>query len=222
MIDLPEKPGRPAKVSLWTMACRAQGWNKGDRAKRITVLSAAVGRPIESANEIDAHDDFDAVKRRLLTLSDNIDGAHEEIEPEMGRARRLRVAINELMRCIAVYSDHPGVAMGMAGAQAFVSKIIQDKFNRGSRVTVVTLEDLTAIPIILQNGRQIPSQLDQLVYTLGACLNGSGKMHGAKRSRLGFRVAAGDSIHDMKLKAGLPCDCTDCINHRQRKEPDPY
>lgn len=226
LIDLPAKNGRPARTSLWTAACRAQQWNKSDRTFRLEILSKALGRQIASATEIGALDDFDAVKRHLLMLADNVAGARETIEPEMGRARRLRDAIGDLIKCIRVYLDDQ--------TDPFVAQIIKDKFNHGSRVTVVTVDDLTAAPIILRNGRQIPSQLDQLVYTLGACLNGSGKIRGGKRSRLGFRVAAGDTLHEMKIKAGVKCDCAQCLGGvsvpasrldyqtETVKEPDPF
>lgn len=226
---------------LWPAAARNNGWQTGDRAKRIAVLCDALGRAIQSASEINDRDDFDAVKRHLLMLADNLAGARETIEPEMGRARRLRDAIRELTRCIAVYiplsasaSEADGERDGVrcpAAAEAYVTQIIRDKFNRGSRVTIVTVDDLTAAPIILRDGRQIPSQLDQLVYTLGACLNGSGKIRNGKKMRLGLRVAASDTLHEMKMKAGVPCGCAEICSRpmvaslplaETIKEPDPF
>ena len=34
-----------------------------------------------------------------------------------------------------------------------------------------------------------------------------GKLRAGKRSRLGLRVEAGDTLHEMKMKAGVRCDC---------------
>lgn len=58
----------------WPKACAAQGWNKNDRAKRLEVLSQAVGRPLLSANQLHKKEDIDHVKEHLMKLADNLAG----------------------------------------------------------------------------------------------------------------------------------------------------
>src|SRR4051812_2750334 len=50
----------------WPDAARAQGWDATDRVKRLEVFSAAVGRPLASASELNSTTDIDAVKAHLL------------------------------------------------------------------------------------------------------------------------------------------------------------
>jgi len=215
------------QADWWPAACRSQGWNEKDRDLRLRVCMWAVSldkpsqlelldaiksdrtpaRWLESTNDLDDKADIDRVKACLGMLADDLKKTEEVGQPQIGRARRLRDVIRDQIKCIGVYLPHP---------RAFVAEIINDKFNRARRVETLTVRDLTDDPIILRDGREIPSQLDQLVMTLGACLNGSGKMRGTKRSRLGFRVAAGDTLHEMKMKAGVRCDCAECLKSGSR------
>ena len=206
------------QADWWPAACRAQGWKPGDRELRLRVCAWAVSldnpsqlelldaiksdrvpsRQLKSTNDLDNGADVDRVKACLGMLADQMKETSEVGRPEIGRARRLRDVIRDQIKCLGVYIPKP---------RAFVAEIINDKFNRGRRSETLTIRDLTDDPIILRDGREIPSQLDQLVYTLGACLNGSGKLRAGKRSRLGLRVEAGDTLHEMKMKAGVRCDC---------------
>jgi len=206
------------QADWWPAACRAQGWKVSDRDLRLRVCAWAVNlqnptqlelleainsdrtppRQLESTNDLDNGADVDRVKACLGMLADKMKETGEVGRPEIGRARRLRDVIRDQIKCLGVYIPKP---------RAFVAEIINDKFNRAGRLKTLTVRDLTDDPIILRDGREIPSQLDQLVYTLGACLNGSGKLRGGKRARLGLRVEAGDTLHEMKMKAGVRCDC---------------
>lgn len=206
------------QADWWPSACRVQGWKVNDRELRLRVCAWAVSlenpnqhdlveainsdrtppRELASTNDLDNGADVDRVKACLGMLADKMKETGEVGHPEIGRARRLRDAIRDQIKCLGVYIPKP---------RAFVAEIINDKFNRAGRLETLTIRDLTDDPIILRDGREIPSQLDQLVYTLGACLNGSGKLRGGKRSRLGLRVEAGDTLHEMKIKAGVRCDC---------------
>lgn len=201
----------------WPAACRAQGWKASDRALRLRVCSWAVSlsNPTQlelleainsdrvpigqllSCSDLDNKSDVDRVKACLGMLADNTQATGEVGRPEIGRARRLRDIIRDQIKCIGVYQPRP---------RAYVAEIINDKFNRGRRMSALTIHDLTDDAIILRDGREIPSQLDQLVMTLGGCLNGSGK----GRARLGFRVAAGHTLHEMKTMAEVRCDCRFC------------
>lgn len=209
------------QADWWPAACRVQGWKVNDRELRIRVCAWAVSlsnptqhelleainsdrqpsRRLMSTNDLDNGADVDRVKSCLGMLADKMKETGEVGRPEIGRARRLRDVIRDQIKCLGVYLPRP---------RAFVEEIINDKFNHGARGRHLTIRDLTDDPIFLRDGREIPSQLDQLVYTLGACLNGSGKLRGNKRMRLGFRVAAEHSLHEMKIKAGVRCDCTIC------------
>lgn len=202
----------------WPDACRVQGWNVKDRALRLRVCAWAVTlvnptaqelrsavesdrvpeRWLESTNDLDNGPDIDRVKACLGMLADKVRETGEVGRPEIGRARRLREVIRDQILCIGVYHPRP---------RAYVEEIINDKFNRGSRLGHLTIRDLTDDPIFLRDGREIPSQLEQLVMTLGGVLNGSGK----GRARLGLRVAAEDTLHEMKTKAGVRCDCAACL-----------
>ena len=201
----------------WPAACRAQGWKVGDRDLRLRVCSWAVTlenptwlelleainsdrtpeRQLTSTNDLNNKEDVDRVKACLGMLADNTQATGEVGHPEIGRARRLRDIIRDQIKCIGIYQTRPA---------AYVAEIVNDKFNRAKRMETLTIQDLTDDPIILRDGREIPSQLDQLVMTLGGCLNGSGK----GKARLGFRVAAGHTLHEMKTLAGVRCDCREC------------
>lgn len=214
------------QADWWPAAARAQGWPVADRKVRLRVCMWAVSlenptqltlleaiqsdrqpaRWLESTNDLDNKADVDRVKACLGMLADQMKETGEVGRPEIGRARRLRDVIRDQIKCLGIYIPRP---------RAFVAEIINDKFNRARRGTQVSIRDLTDDPIILRDGREIPSQLDQLVMTLGACLNGSGKLRAGKRARLGFRVAAGDTLHQMKAAAGVRCDCAtgDHLHH---------
>jgi hypothetical protein len=190
-------------ADLWPSACRAQGWNADDRDLRLNVLSEAVQRPLASANDINDRADFDAVKAHLKLLADHVQGAMESGHPEIGRARRLRRKIVELVRCLNLYAD----------GEAYAREVIKDGTHRaGADVTAYDslplprlLESLTATPRFYRSdrtGRLVarPSQLDQVVMTLSRALNGKN----------GFRAKAGHSIHEMLIRAGLECACREC------------
>lgn len=56
-------------AELWPDAAEALGCGKDDRERRIDVLSEALGRRIESANDINGNKEFDKVKAALLAIS---------------------------------------------------------------------------------------------------------------------------------------------------------
>jgi len=195
-------------ANLWPKACRAQGWNSGDRAKRMEVLSAAVGRPLASASQLNNTTDYDAVKRHLGFLADNLAATVETIKPEQGRARRLRATIREQLRCLNVYLTNDAerlLTSSPTKADKYLAEIIRDKFKHASRAQPLTLDDLTDESDIGTTRAGVtypkPSQLEQVMMALARAIQ-------AKRK------AAGDTIHDMKLKAGVYCDCKACCRVR--------
>lgn len=182
----------------WPAACRTQGWNSNDRRLRIEVLGRILGRKIESASEIDAHGDYDVIKRELGTLADSVSEAMDT--GEEGIARRLRGKVREeLLPCLALYRG------GMEGAEACVREVINDKFNQGRRREVRDLDELTAAPRFREvRGEvvELPSELEQLVMTLSRVLNG----------KTGLRNKAGHSLHEMRVLAQVGCGCRVCAD----------
>jgi hypothetical protein len=212
----------------WPTACRAQGWKTSDRDRRLRVCAWAVSlkdptqldllnainsdrepaRILESTNDLDSKEDIDRVKACLLMLADDVEKTKEVGKPLIGSARRKRDVLRDLIKCIGVYHPRP---------RAYVAEIINDKFNAWRKYgEPLTIRDLTDDPVFLKDGREIPSQLDQLLYTVSACLNGSGK----RGRKMGFRLVAKDSLHDMKMKAGVHCDCMICVRRGLRR-PEP-
>lgn len=153
---------------LWPGACRWQGWPPNDRARRLAEIGRALGRPVASSNEVRTNDDFDRVKKHLLTLALDVAAAAED--EHAGRARRLRRRIGEV---IARIEDSRRAVTPDFDAGAFVQAIIADKFDHGRRREGLRLEELTAAPLVDAQGREHPSQLDQLLMTLTRCLYGS-------------------------------------------------
>ena len=190
-------------ADLWPAACEFQGWPPNDREHRLAVLSEALRRPIASATEINALEDFDAVKAHLKLLANSLKGALESNDPALGRARRLRKKIIELVRCLNLYGEGDG----------FARKVIADgtRFAGAERASFAEmplpriLEALTATPRHARSERtgrleERPSQLDQVVMTLSRGLNG----------KKGWRARAGHSVHEMLKAAGLDCGCARC------------
>lgn len=189
-------------ADLWPAACRAQGWDAQDRDLRLQVLSEAVGRTVGSAAELGAAADFDAVKGRCLALAGNVQGALEESDPSVGLARRLRQRILETVRCLNLYGAGEAVARRIIADGTHHAGIEREAFDRMPLPRI--LEGLPARGRLVRdrNGRlrEGVSPLMQVLRTLSRELNG----------RRGWRARAGDSLHAMRLKAGLECHCRDC------------
>ena len=168
----------------WPNACAAQGWSPKDRNLRLRVLSAAVGREMDSASDLDSTGDIDAVKAHLLTLAERVSNDRESD----GQARRFRAVIGDLLKCLSLYHPNP---------RAYLQVIIDGKAPqfRPGQVDRVTLDDLTAE---LQPG-QSRSPLEQVLYALSRTVD-------SKRSQ------AKDSVHAMKLRAGVRCNCKLCVS----------
>lgn len=187
------------KATLWPDACEAQQWNVKDRALQMQVLSSIVGRTIESSNELEKIKEFGLVKRRLLELAGNLDGPLDNAPED--EARRLRHHIRtELLPCIALY---------VPDAEKYLREIINDGIHHGRRVEQRGLDELTARPRVrfdarLGDFRESPGELQQVIMTLNGRLNSAHPP--------GLRNRAGDSLHDMRIKAGVGCGCKVCGN----------
>lgn len=187
---------------LWYGACEVQGWNPDDRDFRLAKLSEIVGRKLESTSDIERVNEFTKVKNELLILQRvHLQAALEGSDTTENRARVLRHQIvTELIPCLELYVED---------VRGYITAIMEDK-NRWWKIDRpardITIMDLDAKPIFRTDKgtgqpRQWPSQLEQLQFTLAARLNEK-------------RKAAGDSIHDMKLKAHLPCACAKCCHSK--------
>lgn len=197
----------------WPKACTAQGWNKSDRARRMAALSEAVGRTITSANQLNTTTDVDKVKAHLGMLADDLKSTIETDNEELGEGRRLRKVIRDQLKCLELYLQ-PDSALRTphsALAEKYLAELIRDKFKHASRANPLTLEDLDADVIqITRNGvrREIPSQLNQIVMTL-------------QRNLQTKRKAADDTIHDMKTRAAVYCNCAQCRRLAPAPQPEP-
>lgn len=225
------------QAEWWPAACRAQGWKVSNRDLRLRVLSVAVSyqtfpsildclaainspeelpRQLDSANQLNNREDIDAVKRVLLMLADNVAAAREVDAPEEGAARRGRFVITELTQCLAIYPvENP---MGPEGAEAYVAKLVNDMFNKGSRVEKKTLDDLSEAPKFYRKKgsselKEGPSQLSRLIMRLSGVLNANPQGDGKK----GFRVAARHTQHQMRQLAGVQCLCSCRVCHPRKQ-----
>lgn len=189
----------PLFWALWKEVCEASHWtpahgySKAQTEAKRKELLARCG--FKSLKDVDPRDGFSLVKRELLKEAARLQGAKEEVDPTIERARTLRwVLEHELARCLALYHPAP---------MEFILEIAADKTRWRTREGMgrpITLDDLDATPTFREvkgNQREGESQLDQLVMTVSARLNE-------------MRNAAGDTGHEMCMKAGVRCKCAKC------------
>lgn len=218
-----EKQRITLMADLWPAACKTQGWSKSDRELRLTVCSIALSFPISSVqdfgnlfysdapctrqlvstNDIDADTDFTRVKAILRMLADNLQGAQEIDQPQINKARQLRHVVTGQIACLALYHDNP---------QAYVQELIRDKFARASRVSAPSLDDLTDDPIVLRDGRRIPSQLRQLVMTLNGRLTKVRKAASHTEEQMKEKASGQRLTHNRSKCENNPCTyATACV-----------
>jgi len=192
---------------LWAQACKAQGWttaagmHSGEiDAKRKDFLRSC---GFESLTRVDRVDGFTKVKSELLVLVGvSIQAGMESEDSLINKARTLRhFILNELAPFLAVYLEDEEPALRREASERYVISIVTDiarwnKLDRPDRE--ITLEDLDARPIVRRkrdgSTYEAPSHLNQVIMTLSARIQ-------AKRTE------AGDTVHDMKMKAGVRCTC---------------
>jgi hypothetical protein len=184
-------------ADIWPATCKAQGWNKTDSAQRYDLFARVLGhiprhaRTLAAGRHISFNDfdqpDFDAVKAECLALADNLRGAVETVRPDYGEERRLRHQIAQLQKCLALYIERP---------DAYLRPILAAKFKGRT-----SIDHLSAVPI-LKDGGQRPSELARALMTLRTVVQQK-------------RNAAGHSVHEMNLLAGIPCPCKQCSHRRE-------
>ena len=178
----------------WAKTCHAMNWTR--EAGLTTAAIDAKRREIiaqcgfDSLTKVTVKEGFDRLLNELRCLQGvSLEAAMQATDPALQQAERIRHQIlTEYVPCLELY---------IADVREYMTSIMEDK-NRWWKIDRpirdITLMDLTATPIQLRNGRVMPSQLEQLRFTLQRCLN-------LKRN------AAGHTIHQMKIAAGVPCDC---------------
>lgn len=192
----------------WPKSCAAMQWTRvaGMTAAEIDAKRKEFlkGCGFDSLKDVDRVAGFTKVLNELLVLQGvSLKAAHETVDPSLNRSRVLRNHIlTELVPCLELYVED---------VRAYITKIMQDK-NRWWKIDrpecEMTLMDLSAEKIpgtdrATGEVKEYPSQLEQLLYTLSARLNE-------------LRNQAGDTIHDMKVRAGVECNCKPCVTTRNR------
>lgn len=151
--------------------------------------------------DIDTTTGFDRLKAHCLAILDDAN-LTAQVRVQEQPTNRLHWKIRDVLKCLAVYPlSKP---MGWEGARQYAREIIRDKVDHGSLRGVTDLEDLSDIANAYEDsdGNLIerPSQVEQMVMTLSARLNGAE----------GLRNRAGDDLHTMKMRAGVKCFCKPC------------
>lgn len=181
-------------MRLWAKVCKDRGWKSSDRALRLEKFGKMIGRQIASTDEIERLDECTKLLAELnCLLGVSVKAGLEAADPTLNQARVLRNQIlTEIIPCLELYRGD-NLTADLAGILA--DKNRWWKIDRPSRG--MTLMDLDAKPIFRRDrttGKMkfCGSQLLQIQWTLSRWLND-------------LRNAAGDSIHDMNKKAGVPC-----------------
>lgn len=176
---------RTSIMITWTSVCKDRGWKSGDRALRLSTFSKLVGRSLASTNDVERIQECTKLMKELqVMLGVSVQAAREADDLSINAARVLR---NQILTQLV-----PCLELYIADVAAYMAQIMEDK-NRWWKIerptTGMTLMDLNA------------SQLKQMQFTLSARLN-------AKRK------AAGQTIHEMKIEAGVHCNCSPCNKAR--------
>ncbi len=183
----------PAQVStfwrLWQRACVANAWTR-DQGMPASAVEAKRKEVLaecgfDSLTKVDRTDGFTKVKNKLLILiGESIQAGKEDQDPTENRARTHRWVIEKEII--------PCLALYIEDVTGYIAQILADhirhyKTDRPTRPP--TLGDLT------------PAQMKSVLMTLSARLNEK-------------RASSGDTLHEMKTKAGLECDCAGCSRGR--------
>lgn len=196
----------------WPKSAKAMGWTKANGlgaaeidAKRKEFLLKC---GFNSLTEVDRVDGFTKVLKELQVLQGvDVDAALESEDLTINRERTFRhFILTDQVPCLELY---------VADVRGYLTSIMEDK-NRWWKidrpVREITLMDLDAKPVYRTDKKTgelkaWPSQLEQLKWTLAARINA-------------LRNGAGDSVHDMRLKAGLECTCAVCQGRRPAVSSD--
>lgn len=186
-------------MKLWGRVCKDRGWKSSDRDLRLAKFSELVGRPLKSTNDVDRLAECTKLMAELnCLLGVSLQAGREAADPSLNRARIIRNQIlTEIIPCLELYRGDK--------LPADIADIMEDK-NRwwkldrpGRGITLMDLDDWPIFRYDKAAGKKkfVGSQLKQMQWTLSRWLND-------------LRNQAGDTIHQMKIKAHVPCDCATC------------
>lgn len=174
---------------LWPEACRANGWTKerGMSGSEIDAKRKELLRDcgFSSLTLVDRTSGFTKVKNKLLILAGvSVQAGLEDQDTTANDSRMHRYVMEQEII--------PCLALYVEDVTGYVATVIAGlirhyKIDRPERPP--TFADLS------------PSQMHQALMTLSARLNDK-------------RKSSGDSLHDMKMKAALLCDCAGCVRGR--------
>ena len=216
------------QADWWPAACRAQGWKTGDRNLRLRVCAWAVSldnptqlslleainsdrqpdRRLETTNDLDNKADVDRVKACLGMLADKMKETGEVGRPQIGSARRKRDVIRSQLKCLALFEAHP---------KRYLAALVRDMFasKHGPDVTIKELTD----DVPPDARRQTPSPLDRLVMRLAQIVNDKRNQNVLAPAWTHLQGTEPLTIHEMKLTAGVYCDCSICSRRAARHLP---
>ena len=186
-------------MQLWGRVCKDRKWKQSDKDFRLAKFSELVGRELKSTNDVERLEECTKLMNELkCLLGISLQAGKEATDPSLNAARVLRNQIlTEIIPCLELYR---GEKLAEDLANIMEDKNRWWKLDRPARG--MTLMDLDARPIFRTDratGEQkfMGSQLSQMQWTLSRWMND-------------LRNAANDTIHDMKIKAGVPCTCAVC------------
>lgn len=191
------KVQRIALLNLWSQVAKDRGWKVSDREARLRVCGEVLGRPLGSLNEVGRMDDCTRLMHGLKAmLGTDVQAGLEAEDIWVNRGRVIRHQIlEEIIPCLELYRED---------VRAYITRIAEDK-NRWWKIDrparEISLMDLDAHPVVRvgKDGlpREFASPLEQMRFTLASRLDA-------------LRRQAGDTVHDMRTRAGVACACKAC------------
>ena len=197
----------------WPAAARAQKWKASDRDLRLRVCSWIVSlmnpsqhelleainsdrlppHRLASITDLTDEDQITAVKKCLGMLADNLAATGEVGHPEFNRARQKRNIIRGHIKCLALFEAHP---------KRYLAALIRDMFasKHGPDITIKELAD----------AGKYPSDLQRLVMRIAQIVNDKRNQNVLVPAWAHLQGTEPMTIHEMKLTAGIRCDCAIC------------
>lgn len=180
-------------AELWPNACKAQGWNKSDAEKRYEVFARVLTAPghVNCGKHLQT---IAAGEHISFNSFDNAD--FDAVKKELLHLADVipsptsGAVRGEKERMLWKIRNEQVkcIAVYRGNFASYINKILRDRFKR--TVDVNTLADMPT------------EDVRKAMMTFAGRINY-------------LRKEAGDTIHDMKMKAKLPCDCAICQPRRR-------
>jgi hypothetical protein len=172
-------------LELWGKVAKDRGWKVSDRALRLATIGGILGRELPSLDDVERLAECTKVFAELeAMLGVSLRAGLEATQPGRNRKRNFKWLIaNEALPCLAVYLPN-----GEVGAYNYLLEVMAGKsrWRKTDRPeSDPRLDDFD------------DRTVEQIFWTLNARLNSK-------------RKAAGDSGHEMCVKAKIPCRCAAC------------